>query len=73
MKEKVNDISFMISEIHKEMQSLRNIIDLQHAEICQLNRNSQAQLKEIRKLGKENELLRKRLSKYEKPPKNSGS
>jgi regulator of replication initiation timing len=73
VKEKVNDISFLISEIHDEMQSMRKIIGLQHAEICQLNRNSQAQLKEIRKLRKENELLRKRLSKYEQPPKNSGN
>jgi regulator of replication initiation timing len=73
VKEQVNDISFLISEIHGEMQSMRKTIDSQHAEICQLNRNSQAQLKEIRKLRKENELLRKRLSKYEQPPKNSGN
>jgi methyl-accepting chemotaxis protein len=50
VKEQVNDISFLISEIHDEMQSMRKTIDSQHAEICQLNRNSQAQLKEIRKL-----------------------
>jgi transposase len=55
------------------MQSMRKIIGSQHAEICQLNRNSQAQLQEIRKLRKENELLRKHLSKYEQPPKNSGN
>jgi transposase/regulator of replication initiation timing len=73
VKEKVNDISFLISEIHDEMQSMRKIIGSQHAEICQLNRNSQAQLQEIRKLRKENELLRKHLSKYEQPPKNSGN
>ena len=55
-------------------------IDSQHATICQINRNGQAQLKKIqtlermlKKKDKENEELRKRLSKYEEPPKNSGN
>lgn len=55
-------------------------IDSHHATICQINRNGQAQLKKIqalermlKKKDKENEELRKRLSKYEEPPKNSGN
>jgi transposase/regulator of replication initiation timing len=73
VKEQVNDISILISEIQNEMQSMRKTIDLQDAEIHRLNRNSQAHLNEVRKLRKENKQLRKRLSKYENPPKNSGN
>lgn len=59
---------------------MQKTIDSQHATICQINRISQGQLQEIRDLkrllkkkDKENEELRKRLSKYEEPPKNSGN
>lgn len=45
---------------------MRGTIDSQHAEICALNRN-------VDKLLKENRELRKRLEKYEKPPKHSGN
>lgn len=43
---------------------MQGTIDSQHAEICVLNRN-------IDKLLKENRQLRRRLEKYEKPPKDS--
>lgn len=49
-----------------ELKELRGTIDSQHAEICSLNGN-------IDKLLKENRELRKRLGKYEKPPKDSGN
>ncbi|MDO4320633.1 MAG: DUF6444 domain-containing protein, partial [Bacteroidales bacterium] len=59
---------------------MQKIIDSQHSTICQINRTSQGQLKEIRDLkrmlkkkDKEIEELYKRLSKYEEPPKNSGN
>ena len=60
------------------MESMRKTIDSQHATICQINRNSQKQLKEIRDLKREGKkkdelikALQERLSKYEEPPKNS--
>ena len=49
-----------------ELKELRGTIDSQHSEICSLNRN-------IDKLLKENRELRKRLEKYENPPKDSGN
>lgn len=59
---------------------MQKTIDSQHTTICQINRNGQAQLKKIqtlermlKKKDKENEELRKRLSKYEEPPENSGN
>lgn len=59
---------------------MQKTIDGQHATICQINRNSQKQLKEIRGLkrdGKKKDRLiaelQERLSKYEEPPKNSGN
>ena len=45
---------------------MRKTVDSQYAEICRLNRNAD-------KLLKENRELRKRLEKYEKPPKDSGN
>ncbi|WP_304962248.1 transposase, partial [Paramuribaculum intestinale] len=63
-----------------QIESMQKTIDSQHVTICQINRTSQGHLKEIRDLkrmlkkkDKENEELRKRLSKYEEPPKNSGN
>ncbi|MCM1345930.1 MAG: transposase, partial [Bacteroides sp.] len=80
MKQQVTDISEAISSLAKQLESIRKTIDSQHATICQINRTSQGQLKEIRSLkrllekkDRENEELRKRLSKYEEPPKNSGN
>ncbi len=63
-----------------QIESMQKTIDSQHVTICQINRTSQGHLKEIRDLkrmlkkkDKENEELRKRLSRYEEPPKNASS
>lgn len=66
VKQQVSDISETLAGLISELQSLRKTVDSQHAEICSLNRN-------IDKLLKENRELRKRLEKYEKPPKDSGN
>lgn len=80
VREKVTDISEAISSLAKQIESMQKTIDSQHATICQINRTSQCQLKEIRKLKKDGKKkdkliaeLQKRLSKYEEPPKNSGN
>lgn len=80
VKQTVTDISKAISSLAKQIESMQKTIDSQHATICQINRTSQGQLKEIRDLKmmlkkerKEKEELRKRLAKYEEPPKNSGN
>lgn len=80
VKEQVNDISKALESLLKEMQMLRRNNEAQYQMICKLNRNADAQLKEIRSLKKENDFLRKvnadlneRLSKHEKPPKNSNN
>lgn len=66
--------------LSSQIESMQKTIDSQHATICQINRTSQGQLKEIRDLkrmlkkkDREIDELRKRLSKYEEPPKNSGN
>lgn len=66
VKQQVNDINEALVGLLSELQSLRKTVDSQHNEICSLNRN-------IDKLLKENRELRKRLEKYEKPPKDSGN
>ena len=66
VKQQVNDISETLSGLLSELQSLRRTVDSQHAEICSLNRNADRLLKENRE-------LRRRLEKYEKPPKDSGN
>lgn len=66
VKQQVNDVNSALAGLLSELKELRGTIDPQHAEICSLNRN-------IDKLLKENRELRKRLEKYEKPPKNSGN
>ena len=66
VEQQVNDINSALAGLLSELKELRGTIDSQHAEICSLNRN-------IEKLLKENRELRKRLEKYEKPPKNSGN
>lgn len=80
VKQQVNDISEALRGLSMQIESMQKTIDEQHATICQINRTSQGQLKEIRVLkrmlknkDKENAELRKRLSKYEEPPKNSGN
>lgn len=49
-----------------QLELMQKTIDSQHTEICSLNRN-------VDRLLKENRELRKRLEKYEKPPKDSGN
>lgn len=66
VKQQVNDISETLSGLLSELQSLRRTVDSQHAEICSLNRN-------VDRLLKENRELRRRLEKYERPPKDSGN
>ena len=66
MKQQVNDMSEILAALLSELRELRGTVDSQHAEICSLNRN-------MDKLLKENRELRKRLEKYEKPPKDSGN
>ena len=80
VKQQVNDISEALRGLSKQIESMQKTIDEQHATICQINRTSQGQLKEIRALkrmlknkDKKNAELRKRLSKYEEPPKNCGN
>ncbi len=80
VKQQVNDISEALRGLSKQIESMQKTFDEQHATICQINRTSQGQLNEIRALkrmlknkDKENAELRKRLSKYEEPPKNSGN
>ncbi len=66
MQQQVIDISETLAGLLSELQSLRKTVDSQHAEICSLNRS-------VDKLLKENRKLRKRLEKYEEPPKDSGN
>lgn len=80
VKQQVNDIAEVLRGLSAQIESMQKTIDSQHATICQVNRNGQAQLKKIKTLermlkkkDKENEELRKRLSKYEEPPKNSSN
>lgn len=80
VKQQVNDITEVLRGLSAQIESMQKTIDSQHATICQINRASQRQLKEIRDLkcllekkDKENEELRRRLSRYEEPPKNSGN
>ena len=76
VKQPVNDITDVLRGLSAQIESMQKTIDSQHATICQISRNGQAQLKKIQSLermlkkkDKENEELRKRLSKYEEPPK----
>ncbi len=66
VKQQINGINSTLAGLLSELKELRATIDSQHTEICSLNRN-------IDKLLKENRQLRKKLEKYEKPPKNSGN
>lgn len=66
MKETVTDISAMLKSLTSQVQSMQETIDAQHTEIASLNRN-------INRLTNENRILRKRLSKYESPDKNSNN
>jgi len=64
--EQVKDILETVKSLQSDMQSMRETIDCQHTQICQLTRSNE-------KLSKENKDLRHRLSKYEQPPKDSSN
>ena len=80
VKQQVNDITEVLRGLSEQIKSMQKTIDSQHATICQINRNGQDQLNKVqtlermlKKKDKELDELRKRLSKYEEPPKNSGN
>lgn len=73
MKEQVTDISKVLQDMTAEMRLMRETINQQYAEIAKLNRNIEALNRQIRKKDEENARLKERLSKYEKPKKNSGN
>ena len=66
VKKKVKDMNETLSSLVAEIQSLRETVDSQFVEICQLNRNTERLLKENRE-------LRIRLEKYERPSKDSNN
>ena len=55
----------------EEMRLMRETIDSQHADICQLNRNIDRLNADLRKRDKRIEELEAKLAKYEAPDKNS--
>ena len=71
MKEQVTDISKVLQDMTAEMRLMRKTIDQQYADIAKLDRNIEALNRQIRKKDEENSRLKERLSKYEKPKKNS--
>ena len=73
MKEQVTDISKVLQDMTAEMRLMRETINQQYAEITKLNRNIEALNRQLRKKDEENTRLKERLSKYEKPKKNSGN
>ena len=73
VKEKVTDISKVLQDMTAEMRLMRETINQQYAEIAKLNRNIEALNRQLRKKDEENSRLKERLSKYEKPKKNSGN
>ena len=50
VKQQVNDISEVLRSLSAQIESMQKTIDAQHATICQINRTSQCQLKEIHDL-----------------------
>ena len=64
MNEPVTDILTAFESLSNELSSMRKQIDDMHNTICNQSRTIQAQNKTIAN-------LRKKLSKYEEPPKNS--
>ena len=66
VKQQISDISSILAGMSEQLKSMQGTIDSQHVEICSLNRN-------VDRLLKENRELRKRLEKYEQPPKDSGN
>ncbi len=66
MTETVTDILDIVMNMRKKMDSMQETIDSQHEEICSLRR-------QLDKEKSDNRELRKRLSKYEEPPKDSSN
>jgi transposase len=64
--EQVKGITEALEALQVDMQSMRETIDCQHTQICR-------QARTIQRLTEENKELRKRLSKYEQPPKDSSN
>ena len=73
MNEKVTDISEALLAMTDEMRLMRETIDSQHSDICQLNRNIDRLNAELHKRDKEIQDLKEKLAKYESPDKNSGN
>lgn len=73
MKEQVTDILKVLQDMTAEMRLMRDTINLQYAEIAKLNRNIEAQNRQIRKKDEAIAKLTERLSKYEKSKKNSSN
>ena len=73
MKEQVTDISKVLQDMTVEIRLMLETINQQYAEIAKLNRNIEALNRQIRKKDEENARLKERLSKYEKPKKNSSN
>lgn len=67
MNEQVTDISKVLQDMTAEMRLMRETINQQYAEIAKLNRNIEAQNRQIRKKDETIAMLTERLSKYEKP------
>ena len=73
MKEQVTDISKVLLNIAEEMRLMRETINQQHTEITKLNRNIESLNHQLRKKNEGIAELKKLLSKYETPDKNSGN
>ena len=73
MSQKVTDTSETLQVMTEEMRLMRETIDSQHADICQLNRNIDRLNADLRKRDKEIQDLKDKLAKYEAPDKNSGN
>ena len=73
MNADVRDISAILQDLMQELQQMRGTIDSQHSEICNLRRLVENQNKNLRKRDSEIAALKKKLSQYETPEKNSSN
>ena len=73
MQEQVTDISKVLQDMTAEMRLMRETIDQQYADIAKLNRNIEAQNRQIRNKDETIAKLIECLSKYKKPKNNSGN
>ena len=73
VNEKVTDISETLLAMTDEMRLMRETIDSQHSDICQLNRNIDRLNAELHKRDREIQDLKDKLARYESPDKNSGN